>query len=61
MEKEFKRFENKMVHIDFISEDNNIHQSVGILEQVDKETIIISSETDYDRIPIKNIRKIYLK
>ena len=69
-EKFLKNLRGKLVHVDFIDEQGQMDWVEGILSDhiwdneegdPDKEFIEIESDTDLDRIPVKDIRKVYLK
>lgn len=52
----------KDVHVDYLdSEDNMVVWTEGLLKNYDEDALEIETETDFDRIPIKDIRKIYIK
>ena len=62
-----KIFFKKEVVVRFIDENNQIVTTTGILTEFyegDEDIegyIVVQSDTDYDKIPSENIRKIYLK
>lgn len=69
MNRNLTNFKNKEVVIRFMSEGQLI-TSTGVFtdcyeasdeEDLDKEFVAIQTETDYDRIPLGDVRKIFLK
>ena len=65
-----KKFYEKNVVVRFIDEDNQAITVTGVLteftetndeDENSEDYVIIESDTDYDRILVRNIKKIYLK
>ncbi len=71
MKRKLKDFLDKEVVIRFLENDTGREiTTTGILtdfyeandeEDLDKEFVSIQNDTDYDRIPLKDVRKIFLK
>jgi hypothetical protein len=69
-EEYIKKVMDKFVHVDFLNTDRKLDWVEGKLTEhtwdneegdSDKEFIVIETNTDSDQIPVKDVRKIYLK
>jgi len=56
-----ERCKGKEIHVGFINDKKEFGIIAGKLTAWDKETIEITTETDFDKIPKEFIRKIFIK
>lgn len=67
-----EKFHNRLIVCRFLDENDNVQSVIGTLTECQEDItdidercsigyVCIESETDFDRIPLDKVRKIYLK